>query len=170
MNIKLSESKEAIIDEEDATLVAGKKWCLSNYGYATRTIKNRGSQRGEYMHRVILGVTDSKVHVDHINGNRLDNRRVNLRTCAHPSQNQYNQKKQRRVTSSKFKGVTFDKSRGLWMAKIKRARLIFNLGRFHDEVDAAVAYNNAALELFGEFAKLNEIPEPREKSVATFGH
>ncbi len=102
------------------------------------------------MHRQIIGVT-GRTEVDHINGDRLDNRRSNLRAATR-QQNSWNSGAQRRRSrTSRYKGVSFDKSRGLWTAHI----LNKNLGRFDTEEEAALTYDKAATELFGEFAYLN---------------
>ena len=97
---------------------------------------------------------------DHINRNRLDNRRANLRLCTY-AQSARNVSKQAshngRKCSSKYKGVTLRKKSGLWMARIDKDYEQYHLGYFENEEDAARAYNEAAIELHGEFASLNEI-------------
>jgi len=95
------------------------------------------------------------LEVDHINGNTLDCRRLNLRLCTH-KQNLANQKKQS-GRSSQFKGVSFSKSRGKWEAYIKTDGKKKHLGRFDTEEAAAYAYDLEAFRLFGWFAKLNGV-------------
>ncbi len=107
-----------------------------------------------YLHREIMSVP-SDMKVDHINGNGLDNRRENLRVCTH-QQNLFNGRKHQNC-SSRFKGVSWSQSRSRWCAFIKRNGKTVNLGRFRVEVEAAIAYNRAATELFGEFANLNVV-------------
>ena len=92
-------------------------------------------------------------HVDHINGDRLDNRRFNLRLCTN-QQNQMNKTK-RVGSSSRFKGVYFQKTSRKWVAAIQKDRKLKHIGLFSDELDAARAYDAAAKEAFGEFAWLN---------------
>ena len=82
---------------------------------------------------------------------------MNLRNCTN-AQNQGNQKK-REGTTSRFKGVCWHKRDRKWSARIRKNGHRHNLGYFDDELDAAGAYNVAALELFGEFALLNIIDE-----------
>src|SRR5678815_2653841 len=94
------------------------------------------------------------IGVDHKNGNGLDNRRENLRVCTQ-AENLANMRKHRGV--SRYKGVTWDSSRRRWLAQIKNHGPNVNLGRYDSEVDAAHAYNEAALRLKGEYALLNEI-------------
>jgi hypothetical protein len=109
------------------------------------------------MHRLLVEVNLGQ-EVDHINGNGLDNRKENLRVCT-KSQNLGNQKKTKLyggvATSSKYKGVSWDKRVQKWVAKIGINGKRVYLGLFEDEEKAAEAYNKAALEYFGEFALLN---------------
>lgn len=93
--------------------------------------------------------------IDHIDKNKLNNRIENLRECTQ-RQNSLNQSGSRRSTS-KYKGVSWDKVNKKWLAQIMVHRRGKKLGRFVDELDAARAYNNAALQYFGEFAQLNEV-------------
>lgn len=160
--IPLTLGEQTLIDDEDLALVSGYKWSLrrdprGNF-YARAAVPGTGRQgkRTVLMHRVILGAKPGE-QVDHRNGDGLDNRRSNLRLCAH-RQNQFNQRKQRRWTSSQFKGVTLDKKRSQWAARIKANGSNIWLGRHDNELDAARAYNSAAMELFGEFANLNDVP------------
>lgn len=94
--------------------------------------------------------------IDHINRVRHDNRIENLREADTHSSNMGNQSHQN-GRSSRFKGVCWDKSRGKWAAMIKFKRKNKHLGRFDSETDAALAYNEAAIKLFGEFSHLNEV-------------
>jgi len=145
--IPVTQGRVALVDSEDYHLVSGRKWCCSN-GAAMRY------ERGlpTYMARLIMGAPGG-MEVDHINGNRLDNRRANLRLCTH-KQNLQNRKRQA-GGSSRYKGV--HKSVGKWRAMIGYDGKLYHLGYFADEEDAAKAYNEAASERFGEFARLNVI-------------
>lgn len=107
-----------------------------------------------YMHREILGLTNSKVEVDHRNGNGVDNRRTNIRQAAH-SQNSQNKVKTVEC-SSRFKGVHWHKRHQKWMAKIKINGRIQHLGYHKTEQEAAAAYDLAAKQEFGEFALTNK--------------
>lgn len=90
---------------------------------------------------------------DHENGDCLDNRRTNLRECT-SAQNAQNSAS-RAGSSSQFKGVTWDRSRGKWMAAIQAEGKARTLGRFDDEAEAARAYDQAARAAYGRFARLN---------------
>lgn len=92
--------------------------------------------------------------IDHIDGNGLNNRLSNLR-LATPLQNSRNQRKQKRATTSLYKGVTLVKSR--WRAYIHSGDKVVHLGYHPTQEQAALAYNAKALELYGEFARLNII-------------
>jgi len=164
--IELTQGKSAIVDADDFDRVNEFKWQYNKAGtgYARR-IQHIGMKDGKQirktisMHRFIMGVEDSKVHVDHINHDTLDNRKSNLRLCTHV-ENMRNQKN-RKGGSSKYKGV-YKFSRNLGWSF--RSRIVFNqkdvyLGTFANERDAAIAYNKAALHYFGEFALLNDVSE-----------
>lgn len=92
------------------------------------------------------------MHVDHINGDGLDNRRENLRVCS-PMQNLWNSKKQ--TNTSGFKGVTKRASDKAFIARIRVNYKLISLGSFADPIDAAKAYDAAARAHFGEFARTN---------------
>lgn len=92
--------------------------------------------------------------VDHINGNKADNRWSNLREATR-SQNCSNVKIVKRRNTSGLLGVTWDKTRNLWRAQIRKDGRKVNLGRFKEREDAALAHDRAAIAAFGEFATLN---------------
>jgi hypothetical protein len=142
----------AIIDAEDAPKCRPFKWRLRKNGYVTSGADNLA------IHHVILGVSFTKLHeVDHRDGNKLDNRKNNLR-IGNRSQNSAN-KKLYCTNTSGFKGVTYCKQNCKWRAQITVNYKNKNLGYFTDILDAARAYNTAAKSAFGEFARLNEVPE-----------
>lgn len=149
----------AIVDESDAEFVRQWEWLplVSPRKNKTRiTAVLSGSHKGavsQYMHRVLLGVSDPRIQVDHINLDTLDNRRSNLRIVTN-QQNAFNQAPRR--GTSRFKGVCWHKSVGKWNAQIGHNGRVRSLGVFESEIDAARAYDEAALRLFGEFARTNE--------------
>lgn len=156
--IQLTQGKVALVDDADYAELSKYKWCAWRIGgnwYSKRGIGTRKSFTQVYMHRVIMGALPGQ-QVDHINGDGLDNRRCNLR-IATMAQNQANRRKSP-GTSSAYKGVTLDTKKGGWIAYIKVRQKRIHLGHFADEVDAARAYDAAALKYFGEFARPNFNP------------
>jgi hypothetical protein len=149
-NISLTQGKFAMVDDEDYEYLNRHKWYFEK-GYAAR---KEGVIRGKitYMHRVIMQTPDG-MDTDHINGNKLDNRRENLRVCTH-AQNTRNRNYQINNTSG-YKGVSFDKSRNKWHVAIKVNGLHINKGRYDTVEEAARAYDEAARYYFGEYAGLN---------------
>ena len=142
-----------LIDEQDFPLIQGKTWCISALGYVVARCKE--TKKVIYMHRLIMGNPQGKC-IDHINGDKHDNRRCNLRICS-KGENIRNGRKRIGDFTSKYKGVFFDKRRNSWRSEITVNYKNKYLGRFFSEEDAAKAYNTAAINFFGEFAKLNVI-------------
>lgn len=141
----------ALVDDEDYERVNQFNWYAKkqeNLFYAIRHIERH---KIIFMHNIIVGFKG----VDHIDGNGLNNQRNNLRKATQ-QQNMMN-KQSRKNSSSRFKGIYWYKQTKRWMARITFNQRIFYLGYFTSEIQAALAYNKKALELFGEFAKLNII-------------
>jgi hypothetical protein len=158
--IPLGDGMYAYVDAADYEWLSQWTWHMLG-GYATRWEKGRAI----FMHREILKPPKGKM-VDHVNGNKLDNTRANLRTCSRP-ENSRNKSKPH-GTSSRFRGVSYRKDCGRWYARIRFEGRLIHLGSFTDEVEAARAYDRKAVELFGEFARLNfpeEWPARRRRRV-----
>jgi len=102
--------------------------------------------------------------VDHKNFNGLDNRRENIRNCTYSENSQHIRMQQNRSKSSHFKGVCWHKSHNRWLAYVSVDRRQLHLGHFLSEIEAALAYNKAALKYHGEFAKLNIVEVKLAKS------
>lgn len=156
--IPLTQGQWTLIQESDFSEHGRKNWCAhwvptSRCFRAMRRIwENRN--RISYLHREILGMEpNDRRLVDHINGNQLDNRRVNLR-FADKSTNGCNRGKPSNNTSG-FKGVVFDKRRKSrpWRATIKFRQIKHVLGQFATPEEAHAAYCNAAAQLHGEYAR-----------------
>ncbi len=143
------------VDAADYPLVEGIRW-NARIQRGNRTVYAYGFSRVlrkcVFMHNVLLPCADG-YQPDHEDCNGLNNRRGNLRPATH-GQNQANKPK-RAGCSSKYKGVTAH-SGGKWQARVRRDKKDAHLGYFKDEWDAALAYNLAAFELYGEFARLND--------------
>ena len=146
--IALTQGKVTIVDDQDWLSLSAWNWCFDGR-YAVRGENRNGKF---YMHRQIMHAVHSEV-IDHINQNKLDNRRCNLRLVT-KAQNGMNRLGNTNHTS-RYKGVHLDQETGRWRAQIKTGEKHLHLGRFSDEIEAALAYNAAAQEAFGEFAQLN---------------
>jgi len=154
--ILLKTGKIAIVDDEDFERANKIKWGELrgvNTCYARALGMNSGKATADTLHRFILGNYGNGLLVDHINRNGLDNRKQNLRFCTQKenSRNQVGTKN----STSKFKGVCFDKNRNKWMSKIRVDYKTLFIGRFKNEIEAAKAYDKAAKIHFKEFAYLN---------------
>lgn len=153
--IKLTKGKFAIVDDEDFEFLNQFRWHFGKSVSRTEYIRTESGivPRVILMHRFIMGVNDSKVEVDHINHDKLDNRRSNLRLC-NRMENGRNRRKGKNNTSG-YKGVTWDKERGKWKASIESMNKVKHLGRFDNPEEAALAYDKAAIMMYGDFACLN---------------
>jgi hypothetical protein len=147
IEIELTQGKKAIIDDQDYEAVSKHKWCV-NTGYAS----TRTGDKQVLLHRFILSAP-SNMDVDHINMDRLDCRRSNLRVCTR-SENMANRPPYKNNKTG-FKGVRWMADRNKYRAEIRHQKKQQHLGNFDDPVDAAKAYDKAARELFGDFARTN---------------
>jgi hypothetical protein len=146
------------VSVEDAPL-ADSRWRVTPNGYAIRSRRVNGRRVTEYLHRVVAkraGLLVDSLDVDHIDGDRLNNTRVNLRTASR-AQNQHN-RRTKRTGASQFKGVSRIKDK--WRATIVIDGKQLYLGLFDQETDAARTYAKAAAEAFGAYAA----PVVRKKS------
>jgi|ERR1044072_5227717 hypothetical protein len=148
--ILLSKGYRALVDDEDYEFINQWKWCYLSTGYAVREDKN---SKMLLMHRIVARTPKGKV-TDHINGNKLDNRKSNLRVCT-SAQNIAYTKKRNGNPASVYKGVSLDKRRGYWNAEIWHNYKKYYLGAFKEERHAAMAWDIAARDLKGSFAYLN---------------
>ena len=149
MQIELTKGKTTIVDDADYDWLIQWKWYYSSTGYAVRKPYQKTVI---YMHRLILQITDNLL-CDHINGNKLDNKQRNLR-IVNKSQNSVNSY-QHNDNKSGYKGVSWSKVAKRWTVYVKGQ----HIGYFINIIDAALAYNQRATEVFGHFAKLNDIKE-----------
>jgi hypothetical protein len=149
VEIQLSGGRVALVEAADAELVSRYHWNVISWGYAI----GRVNDRMILMHRLIVGEPPRGLEIDHINRNKLDNRRANLRVCT-ISQNRANRHKFRGC-SSQYKGVSLIRVSNRWSAKIKENGRLRHIGTFDSEVDAARAFDREALRIHGEYAFLN---------------
>ena len=149
----------AIVDEDDAPWLSRHSWHLHSAGYACRTFWPGGCV---LMHREILGLKPGDQRIgDHINGDRLDNRKANLRVLEHDGLNRQNMKAGR--GTSRFRGVS--ESRGRWKAQVQLDGHNKFLGRFDTELEAALVAE-AYRFLFMPFAE----PDPQLGFWTVFAH
>lgn len=148
MKIKLTKGYCAIIDSSSYHLIKNHSWYTSigNYAYS------RINRKLIPMHRLIINAKPGEF-VDHINGNTLDNRKRNLRICT-KSENGFNRTKTRQ-NSSGYKGVYRHAKN--WRARIKVNYKLINLGTYKTKLEAAHAYNIAAIKYHGKFANINKL-------------
>lgn len=152
------------IDTADALRCQGVAWHIDSDGYAKHTVTkstaalfNQPAGSVVKMHRWVMGATDPRVQVDHVNRDKTDNRRCNLRLCT-AAQNNANKVSSR--GKSKYKGVSYrPESRKHWRAICMIHGERRCLGSYETEEEAARIYNEAAREMQGEFAVLNDVPE-----------
>ena len=148
MVINLTQGYKATIDDEDYKLISQYKWCVKsvkNLKYAITTQNYKEIS----MHRLIMNAKLDQ-QVDHINRNGLDNRKENLRFSSQAE----NMQNREGWGKSKYKGVSFHDS-GLFRARIWKDKKEILIGYFKEEVDAARAYDKAAINLYGDKAKRN---------------
>lgn len=149
MALVLTKKGETIVVDKDMLTELNEfSWYINKVGYAVNDSKPRKS-----MHRLIMGYP--KGNIDHINGNKLDNRKSNLRFC-NQSQNTANASK-RTTNKSGYKGVCWNKKYSKWEAYITVNYKHLFLGYFDDKIEAAKAYNKKSNKEFGVFSKPNKI-------------
>lgn len=151
--IPLTQGKFAVVDDADYERVSAHNWFFlpSANGYAARFDKRDGRRHLVLLHRFLMEPAEG-VQVDHIDRDGLNCQRSNMRLCTH----QENMRNRGTWGRSRCKGVWFASDRQKWRAEIwLGGRKRKSLGTFDREADAAEAYDQAARELFGEFAVLN---------------
>lgn len=137
--------KEIIVDEDDYYNLIQYKWKISHHNYVT-------NYKLGFIHRYILNYT-GEYYIDHINNNKFDNRKINLRIVT-AKQNSMNKSSQKNSTS-KYIGVYWNKNNNKWIAKIYVNKKYILLGQFNNELEAAKMRDLATLKYFGEYGNLN---------------
>lgn len=152
--VLLTQGKVAIVDDIDYDNITRYKWQFN--GYAYRTIKAGNKRRSLRMHRFVMGEAPVGMVTDHINGNKLDNRRNNLRFVT-KSMNTMNYYAKSKKKNAKYRGVFCIEKDQLWDACGYYMYKSYHLGRFKSQEDAGIAYNDWATETIGEEAILNKL-------------
>ena len=161
--IKLDNGMEVIVSTADYKRLSEHAWKAVPSGrnfYAYRNTKS-----GQlFMHKdvaVKAGIYRTGLELDHKNNNTLDCRRSNLRAATR-NENLSNRAKfttyDGKPCTSQFKGVTLSGNKQKWISQLRNEGQLYYLGTFDTQEEAAVAYNRAAKEFFGEFAQLNTQP------------
>jgi hypothetical protein len=155
LELPLSRGMVALIDAADWQACSAHKWQAGDTGEGRFYARRRDHKAGRhiFLHREIMCAPKGRC-VDHVNGNTLDNRRVNLRICT-ILQNNWNSRTV--VGKSGVKGVSWSKSNHRWIAQIRAGGPKIHLGTFRSIEEAAVAYADAAALMHGEFARCSQI-------------
>lgn len=157
IEVPLTQGFKAKIDDCDFGRVFLHEWCILKGGgykqkrYAQSSIKINGIWKRILMHRFIMEVSN-EIEIDHIDNDGLNNQRDNLR-IATDNENQYNSYS--RQGTSIYKGVSWHIKANKWISQIMINNKYHYLGLFENEIDAALAYDDAAKKYHGEFARLN---------------
>lgn len=159
--VHLTRGRTAMIDPEDASRVEKFNWSFDRLGYAAGWVDGR-IQR---LHRFILHAPKGLV-VDHVNHDKLDNRKANLRLATR-RENGANRARLQSNNVSGYAGVSWNKAVGKWQAFIYINSKSHHLGLFHCPIEAAVCRDVAAVELYGRFATLNfpQIADIRPQAI-----
>lgn len=158
--IVLSKGRVAIVDDGDFDRVNAFEWRAWKHklGYFYAIHSNFDGKQSRLMHRFILGITNPKIKVDHINGDTLDNRRQNIR-LATQSQNGMNRTRKQMNNKTGFRGVYLEKKRNKFRAEISINGKGKYVGIFNTAEEAAKAFDKAAKETYGEFCGILNFPE-----------
>jgi AP2 domain/HNH endonuclease len=150
---KLSNGMQFLFSEEDRHIASAYSWCYSN-GYVVARVP--GINTTMRFHRKILAAPEH-LHVDHIDGNPLNNCRENLRLTDRSGNMRNSSAKTTDTKTSSYKGVSYCKSTGRWKSQITLDSGNMHVGRFDTEEQAAKAYDNAAKIFHRQYAKLNGV-------------
>jgi hypothetical protein len=152
--IELTKGKYAIVDDADYNFLMQWRWFFNDKGkyggYAVRSVTIDKKTRNTQMHRELMNPPKG-MEVDHKNGDRLDNRRSNLRVCTH-AQNCAN-RRMREDNKSGFRGVHQGRGRNTWTAQIRLHNKQYFIGNYKTKIEASRAYQKAAKKLFGDFVR-----------------
>jgi hypothetical protein len=161
-HIPLTRGYAALVDDSDYDLVRQSKWLYVGSGYAGRFVTIDGKKKLLYLHRFLLNAQPDQ-RIDHINGDRLDCRRENLRLVT-LYQNQQNRKCPAHSTSGR-KGVCWHRKQGKWHVRISVNGTRMHLG-YHDDLETAtLLYDAAARHFFNGYARPNYPDQPTPPEI-----
>lgn len=152
--IPLSKGKEALVSDKDyKKLTAMGKWCFATVGYA---VKNLGNKKLGYMHHQVIGKPPNGYVVDHIDMNKLNNQRSNLRFLSHSDSLRNKRRQCRGDQTIPYKGVsrTLNKKRFKAVITVSYRRLK-HIGVYDTAIEAARAYDKEVVRLYGNRARRN---------------
>jgi len=159
--IPLTQGKFTVVDDKDFGELSKYKWCAHkghNTYYACRSISTNGKATLIRMHQQLLGKKEG-LEIDHVDGDGLNNQCHNLR---HVTRRQ-NMQNIHGVKSSKYSGVTWQKNRKKWLARIEINGTRKYLGLYSDEHEASLAYRNAEMSL--AYSHTNNLPDCRNENM-----
>lgn len=151
MILKLKHGKQVTVDDDWVNPLP-VQWYMTAKGYVRASWVEDGKRHQTSLHRLVIGAKKGEI-VDHINGDTTDNRRANLRIVTYSQSNM--NKGPHKGKISKYRGVYRETLNGNWYARIDSRSLYKRLGTFKSEEEAARAYDKAAKEAYGEYARLN---------------
>jgi hypothetical protein len=153
----LPSGHDVLLDDDDYERLKGFKYYKHKKGYAYRFDGNYKHRKAYYIHHDVIGNIKGMV-VDHINGNKLDNRKENLRVTTN-AQNIHNTGSyKKKDKTSPYKGVIWNKKAKAWQATMRINGKQTTLGRFETEDAAANAYNHYVKQYRDELAFVNDVP------------
>ncbi len=162
VEVKTRAGHTFLIDAVDSDWLSIFSWCSKTskarpkHIYAKTSYKKENGERGYIsLHRLIMGAPDRNIHVDHINGNTLDNRKANLRLCS-PSGNASNRVKKFN-SKSIYKGLSYRERSGKYEVSVTKNGKAFYVGSFYSEIEAKKAYDKKSKEIHGEFSLTRRI-------------
>jgi hypothetical protein len=155
--IPLTQGRYALVDTEDYERVMQHCWYFDGW-YAVRNGRRKGGVHQQPKHRLhhLILPPSAGLEVDHVNGDRLDCRRANLRLATHEENMRNTDRRSSNVSG--YKGVSWHRQKRRWRARITVGGKERTIGYYQSVTDAALAYNAAAVRLHGDFARLNEVP------------
>jgi hypothetical protein len=158
--IQTSKGIDVLVDDEDFERLSKFKWEISTRGYVRARKQVAGHRKHILIHRMIMNAEDGDL-VDHINGNVQDNRKSNLRITTHKGNSR--NRKTPSINKVGYKGVSKVLNYDKYKAYVQVGEGQAHLGYFDNPHDAARMYNFWAIDLFGEYARLNVINEEETK-------